>query len=281
VPLAGLQRLSNSTQSLKTSSPCSLPTITQIEKKKGVTYTLDIRETEGAGGGRVWNRKMMYMPAMGPRWKWWLTFHRSVSFPHCCLLTVLCLLPPASRCNQPSECLRSRGSVPLSPQHSVLPFAVSRCRFYCRFWLPLLVAVWQSKISHRKMLTVGIWFLPLTARLFWLITVHWPLFTAGPPVAATTCLQQRATHAHSMPGHANCSAAGDALLSRKWIQAWSKQPGKKDVNAKCCSNLDQTGNLFVPTAAPVDANWSNADIWKHFVRRSERRGLCPFVIRNS
>jgi hypothetical protein len=25
-------------------------------------------------------------------------------------------------------------------------FAVSGCRFYCRFWLPFLVAVWQGKI---------------------------------------------------------------------------------------------------------------------------------------
>ena len=28
-------------------------------------------------------------------------------------------------------------------------FAASRCRFYCRFWMPLLVAVWQSKITAR------------------------------------------------------------------------------------------------------------------------------------
>ena len=52
-------------------------------------------------------------------------------------------------------------SVP-SPQSSVLrsgplistriwPLLVasSRCRFYCRFWMPLLVAVWQNKITVR------------------------------------------------------------------------------------------------------------------------------------
>jgi len=26
-----------------------------------------------------------------------------------------------------------------------LLFASSGCRFYCRFWVPLLVAVWQAK----------------------------------------------------------------------------------------------------------------------------------------
>jgi len=32
---------------------------------------------------------------------------------------------------------------------ALLLFAASRCRFYCRFWMPPLVAVWQSKITVR------------------------------------------------------------------------------------------------------------------------------------
>ncbi len=36
-----------------------------------------------------------------------------------------------------------------SPIHPFLLFASSRCRFYCRFWMPLLVVVWQNKITAR------------------------------------------------------------------------------------------------------------------------------------
>jgi hypothetical protein len=31
--------------------------------------------------------------------------------------------------------------------HSSLIFAASGCRFYCRFWLPFLDAVWQGEIT--------------------------------------------------------------------------------------------------------------------------------------
>jgi len=40
-------------------------------------------------------------------------------------------------------------TAPLVPAHDsplFLVFAASGCRFYCRFWMPLPVAVWQSKI---------------------------------------------------------------------------------------------------------------------------------------
>jgi hypothetical protein len=37
----------------------------------------------------------------------------------------------------------------LHPSPFFLLFAASGYRFYCRFWLPLLVAVWQGDIQLR------------------------------------------------------------------------------------------------------------------------------------
>jgi hypothetical protein len=62
-------------------------------------------------------------------------------------------------------------------------FAASGCRFYCRFWMPLLVAAWQNKITARyntanQIADVeGIGELKLVSHCCSLLSIQYSLFT--------------------------------------------------------------------------------------------------------
>jgi hypothetical protein len=102
--------------------------------------------------------------------------------------------------------LRFANSV-LSPQSSVLTpctphpyphFAASRCRLYCRFWMPLLVVVWQSKITVRyntanQIADVeGIGELKLVSH-YSLLTIHHSLFLAPRSLLPAPCFPLHAS----------------------------------------------------------------------------------------
>jgi hypothetical protein len=58
-------------------------------------------------------------------------------------------LIPASSSPLHASCFPLLASCFTLPAPRYRLFASSRCRFCCRFWMPLLVAVWQSKITAR------------------------------------------------------------------------------------------------------------------------------------
>ena len=81
------------------------------------------------------------------------------------------------------------------PPHPYPHFAASRCHFYCRFWMPLLVVVWQSEITARYNIVEegtarveGIWELKLVSSL---ITQHPSFFLPAPRFTAFLLLSSR------------------------------------------------------------------------------------------